>query len=57
MWNGTWTPLTVSVPVPPVDTEALQPNVPEPLALAEAGAFVIGVPLSVPEHEPEPVKL
>jgi hypothetical protein len=49
--------LTVKVPVPAVDVEAVQPKVPNPLALADAGAFVIAVPLSVPEQVPEPVKL
>jgi hypothetical protein len=49
-------PLTVSVPEP-VPSEALQPSVPVPVAIAEAGAFVTVAPFSVPEHVPEPLKL
>jgi hypothetical protein len=43
--------------VPPVDNAAVQPRVPEPLAVAVAGEFTNGAPFSVPEQVPEPLKL
>src|SRR2546426_4410322 len=47
----------VRLPLPPVETEPAQLSVPEPLAVADTGAFVIGVPFSVPEQVPLPLKL
>src|SRR2546421_9651823 len=40
----------VRLPLPPVETAPAQLRVPEPVALAETGAFVIVFPFSVPEQ-------